>query len=506
MSPAKLAAATPLTRTYEELDGAQGREVFFRPHRYRAQDLSPLKCTVVVRADELPVECPLYDVSQNGVAFEWPSAPNFVVDDSLADIEVRFDEHVAFRGAARVGSVRDQDGVTVVGVSFGELLLDVEEIQQLRAIKGWSGRDGQGLTFERKIWRVPGYDKFKSQVAELSLYLEDSERKMSELESELAWNTVQGEADSAAKKALIKRVHQDFATEVVRASEEIDAVRRTVPPAHDKVLKQYSLRMVDEYFIQAPCTQRARFKPFGYPGDYEVMRFYYERNFEGPTLFAKAIGYATIQTKAAQAVRYRKDLIKRQLQNLSATRCGLDRPLRILSVAAGPAQELVDLFREMEDLPCKLDIVLFDQDKAALSYAYRRLKPLVEQKFPGKVQILYLHESIKRLLRDSEMFATFGKFDCIFSCGLYDYLQPTTATVLTRNLFARLAPAGELYVGNMEPNNPSRWIMEHHLDWHLLYRTRGELLEIGARAAPDAAITVLEEETGVNPFIQLAKR
>src|SRR3954462_4113793 len=219
-----------------------------------------------------------------------------------------------------------------------------------------------------------------------------------------------------------------------------------------KSLHQYSLRLVDDYFMQATWRQRARLKPFGYPGDYEVMRFYYERNFEGPTLFAKAIGYATIQTKAAQAVRYRKDLIKRQLRNLIEARADVDRPLRLLSVAAGPAQELVDLFRELDDLPCQLDIVLLDQDKAALSYAYRRLKPLVEQKFPGKVRLLYLHESIKRLLRDSEMFSSFGKFDCIFSCGLYDYLQPTTATVLTRNLFARLAPAGELYVGNMEPN------------------------------------------------------
>ena len=51
MAPTKLAAATALIKTYEELDGAQGREVFFRPQRYRAQDLSPLKCTVVVRID-----------------------------------------------------------------------------------------------------------------------------------------------------------------------------------------------------------------------------------------------------------------------------------------------------------------------------------------------------------------------------------------------------------------------------------------------------------------------
>jgi len=59
MAPTKLAAAAALSRSYEELDGPQGREVFFRPHRYRAQDLSPLKGSVVIRVEDLAVECAL---------------------------------------------------------------------------------------------------------------------------------------------------------------------------------------------------------------------------------------------------------------------------------------------------------------------------------------------------------------------------------------------------------------------------------------------------------------
>ncbi|TMB39382.1 MAG: hypothetical protein E6J62_02120, partial [Deltaproteobacteria bacterium] len=116
MAPAKLVAATPLPKTYEDLDGAQGREVFFRPQRYRAQDLSPLNCTVVVRADDLAVECSLYNVSQNGVAFELPNGLSFDLGDVVNDLEVRFDSHVAFRGEARVGSLREIDDVRIAGV------------------------------------------------------------------------------------------------------------------------------------------------------------------------------------------------------------------------------------------------------------------------------------------------------------------------------------------------------------------------------------------------------
>jgi hypothetical protein len=418
---------------------------------------------------------------------------------------VRFDEHVAYRGEARVSSARDHDGTQVVGVSFTDLLLDIDELQQLRIIKSWMGRDGLGLSLERKAWRVPGYERFKALVADLALYFQESEQKMAELEAELAWHVVQNESASPARKALIERVRQDFSSHVISASVEVDAVLRTVPPAHAKSLQQYSIKMIDKYLMQAPWMQRARLKPFGYPGDYEVMRFFYERNFEGPTLFAKAIGYTTILMKPAQAVVFRKNLIKRQLRAMIKMRAGVERPLRVLSVAAGPAQELYDLFDELDTLPGALEVVLFDQDKGALGYAYRRLKPLVEEKFPGQVSLLYLHESIKRLLRDAEMFTSFGQFDLIFSCGLYDYLQLPTAVVLTRNLFARLARAGELYIGNMQPDNPGRWLMEQHLDWHLIYRTRAELQKMGESAAPAARIQLLDEETGVNPFIVLTK-
>jgi SAM-dependent methyltransferase len=504
MAP-QLATAAPLARNYEELDGAQGREVFFRPHRYRAQDLSPLKCTVVVHADDLPVVCALYDVSQNGVAFEWPAEMPVAVDDTLADIEVRFDDHLAFRGAGRVGSVREQDDVFIVGISLSDLLIDVDEVLQLRIVKGWSGRDGQGLRVDEKTWRVAGYDKFKSHVAELSLFFEDSERKFDELEKELAWHVVQGQERSAARTALVHRVRDQFASEVVRASDEIDAILRTVPPAHAATLRQYSLRMVDDFLMQVPWMHRARFKPFGYPGDYEVMRFFYERDFEGPSLFAKALGHAFMQTKGALAVKYRKDLVKRQLRERIETHGESTEPLRFLSVAAGPAQELYELLAELPRLRAPLEVVLFDQDKGALSHAFRRLKPLIAERFAGQVRLTYLNESIKRLLRDSDLFSSFGHFDAIYSVGLFDYLQTTTAVILARNLYARLRSGGSLYLANMAPENPCRWFIETHLDWHLIHRTRPELVEIGHRAASDATIRVLEEESGVNPFIQMTK-
>lgn len=504
MTPKLVATAI---KKYEELDGGQGREVFFRPHRYRAPDLLPLVAQIVVTLGGVQRECALQDVSQNGVAFDWPSELAIAPGAAL-ELLIRFDEHIAYRGEARVGSVREQNGTTIAGVQFVDLLLDMDDLLQLRSIKTWSHDVDSGSisTPAQAGWRVPGHDHVKALIAEMGLYMQDSEKQLAALEASLPWHVVHGDQSSPARTALIEQLKRSFVAELARAAEEIDHGMRAVPPAHLRALAAYSHRHLQHFFMQSPLMHRAAVKPFGYPGDYEVMRFIYERNFEGGTLFAKAVHLAFDQMCAPRAVRFRKDLVKRQLRTLIESRRGIGQPLRILSIAAGPAQELFELLHELPELEMPLEIVLFDQDKGALAYAYRRLKPVVDARFPKQVQVLYLHESIKRLLRDADLFASFGRFDAIYSAGLTDYLQATTAMVLVRNLVGRLAPGGKALIANMVPENPSRWVMEHHLDWYLVHRSRGELLELGKRAAPDLACQILEEESGINPFVEIAKR
>ncbi len=488
-------------RTYEELDGAEGRAVFFRPHRYTAADLAPLRGIVTVAIAGEMRECALRDVSQNGVAFVWPAEVPVQRGQRL-QVVLRLDAHEAFRGEAYVGSVREQGGATIVGISFDDFLLDIDELLQLRSVRSWKAECAGPLLLD-KSWRVPGSDRFKALVAELRLFLEDAQEQLTSLEAQLPWHVLQGPGNPA-RAALVSCLRADFVADAVRLGEEIDGALRELPDRHRNVAaKEWSLRHVHDFLMQAPVLHRARHKPFGYAGDYEVMSFIYERNFEGATLFARAVGLAFgTQTRAAVAVRTRKDLIKRQLGALLLQRAGSGRAVRVLSLASGPAQELYELFEEIGEMPVPLEVVLFEQDKNALAHAWRRLKSSVEARFPGAVRLTFLHESIKRLLRDPELFTPFGKFDLIYSCGLYDYLQRHTTVALTRHLAAAAAPGGRLLIANMV-DHAARWLMEHHLDWTLFYRTREELLDIGKRAVPAAPLRILEEESGVNPFLEL---
>jgi extracellular factor (EF) 3-hydroxypalmitic acid methyl ester biosynthesis protein len=299
----------------------------------------------------------------------------------------------------------------------------------------------------------------------------------------------------------VSRISEDFVSDVVRTSEEIDSALRSAAVGQLPALKEYSIRQVQAQFMRSPWMHRALHKPLGYPGDYEIMNGLYERLFEGSNLFAKALNLAMVSTTAALGVRSRKDMLRAELSRLLDARGPGDEPFRILSVAAGPAQEVYELLRDRTSLPRPVEVVLFDQDKGALTHAYGRLKRLLQRKWPEGVSIVYLHDSIRRLLRDAGIFKRFDDFDAIFCCGLFDYLQLPTAVALCRNLFAKLAPSGTLYIGNVVPTLPTRWIMEFHLNWYLIYRTRSELADLGHVAMPSARIEIKDEPIGVNPFL-----
>lgn len=503
--PASTRSTTPPSargRAYEELEGGQGRGVFFRPQRYGRADLGPVRPVVRLAFDGGERECELHDVSQNGIAVVWGPVATPPIG-AVHELTVTFDGYEAYRGGARVSSVRTEEGRTLVGLSFLESLMNVDDVLHLRDVKSW-GADARGLGLADPPWRASGHERFKAAVAEMRLFLDDASTRLAEVEASLPWTVVHGPIDSPPTAALVDRIRREFVGEFVHYTETIDSALRGVPEADWHRLKEFSLRHVHEPFMRAPFMHRCRTKPLGYPGDFEVMRFLYEKQFEGPTLFAKAVHLATVWTRGAQAVRTRKDLVKSKLCELIAARKGKE-PVRIVSVAAGPAQELYELLRETPEFEVPIEIAIFDQDKQALAFAHGRLARAVDARHKGRIRLTFLHDSIKRLLNDPYIFGDVGPFDVIFCAGLFDYLRFSTAATLCKHFYTNLAPGGVAYVGNMVPWNPCRWFLEHHLEWYLIYRTPEEMLEYGRMGVPEASLGIIHEPTGINPFLTVAR-
>jgi extracellular factor (EF) 3-hydroxypalmitic acid methyl ester biosynthesis protein len=491
---------------YTELEGATGRHIFFRPERYPCSELGSIGVAVLVMQDGIARPCELKDVSQNGFAFEWSDGAPPELGTLLDEVVLRLDGHEVYRGRARVCSLRPGERMTLVGASLVETLMNIEDVLQLRDVKARiTDTANPGLRLHAGSWRVPGQDRFKALVAELRMFLEDARSKFGELETSLPWHVVHGEQESPARDALIERINAGFVADLVQTSNDIDAALRGASPEARGGLREFSDRSVGELLMQSPWMHRARHKPLGYPGDFEIMNGLYRRHFSGATLFAKALNLGFVSTPAARAVRCRKDLLKGRLSAILDDKEARAESCRILSIAAGPAEEVLCLLEERQSIGVPLEIVLFDQDKSALAFSFARLSRVVAQRWRGKVTVVHLHDSITKLLRGCTVLRNSGVFDAVYASGLFDYLQPHTWVSLCRSLYLMLAPRGRLYVGNMVPSSPSRWFMELHLDWFLEYREHEELLALAHQAAPEAQLEILEESTGVNPFVAITR-
>jgi extracellular factor (EF) 3-hydroxypalmitic acid methyl ester biosynthesis protein len=285
-----------------------------------------------------------------------------------------------------------------------------------------------------------------------------------------------------------------------------------------------------EIVQEAPFYWRIMNKPNGYPGDASMMSFIYRNQFEGKTPFGMFLHKHAVSTKACQSVRNRKLYLTQQIIKANSG--------KILSLAAGPAQEmteLLDVFTEDNfqfialdhDMDTLKKFTVSDKDprfKYALANAFQIISGNYMTARPRKLMEKFCHprKDFKGLniifssLKYELDYLKKDDFDLVYSSGLFDYiktfpLDDSRGTVaLTKNLFDLVKPGGSLIVGNFSHHNPRdlRFVMEYIFDWKLTYRNKDEMINF-ARTIPEKEIgniKVIEESLGINYFLKIDKK
>lgn len=231
----------------------------------------------------------------------------------------------------------------------------------------------------------------------------------------------------------------------------------------DLVKSEISAHAAIKSIRLCPLTGRCAAKPRGYAGDAVMIDHIYGTGVPLDPIInpvTQAIyAYAT-SSPASRSVRYRRYRLADLIDSSATQQLHMGRQgLRVLSVAAGHGREieLSAAFRQ----GLISEFVALHQDQASLDELKRSYASTTSQ-------VTALKLSIKQLLGGGH---DLGKFDLIYSAGLYDYLDTPLAKRLTARLFNLLNPSGRLLYANFAPDIHGVGYMEAAMDWWLTYRS-----------------------------------
>ncbi len=172
----------------------------------------------------------------------------------------------------------------------------------------------------------------------------------------------------------------------------------------------------------------------------------------------------------AQAVRNRLKLVKQELRS-ALLRSG-NQEVRLLSLAAGSAQAVIEVMAELKSEGVLVQAMLLDIDQTALDYS-----EMLAMEHGVRDQIETVKASVVQVKRVASDFSP----DVIEMLGLLDYIPQEKAIRLVSKIYQSLKPDGIFLTCNIR-RNPEMHFLRWVIDWEMIYRTPKELIEVVTKA------------------------
>lgn len=280
--------------------------------------------------------------------------------------------------------------------------------------------------------------------------------------------------EAGAKLALILGMAKekfdsgrDPAEIIDRTAADLHAIRRELHPSIWQLLIPITQdHPVADFFLQDPFTRWSFEKPRGYSGDAHLLDFIYGHpNVDEDVAAASDLGRAlyayTSQASSSVAVRERRDLLTRHVDEVAAAR---GDGAEVLTIAAGHLREAAGCLALREGGIRRW--IALDQDPQSVGSIIRDYAGTRVEAIDG---------SVRGLLTNAY---ELGQFDLAYAAGLYDYLPFGVAVKLTRKCMAMLKPGGTFIFANFAENIGVDGYMETFMNWALLLRSEVDMWKI----------------------------
>ena len=249
----------------------------------------------------------------------------------------------------------------------------------------------------------------------------------------------------------------------------LDGIRRAFGENWPQQCLELRTGTLHQSLLEDPFTQRAFRKPRGYAGDAVMMDHIYGHvsilpEVERATLLGQGVhGFSVSDALPSRAVRWRRELVARQIEALVEERGSID----VLAFACGHLREL-ELIDQRHRAAVRF--LALDADTASLAE--------IERAHRGSGVVECRNITVQQLLGRGGR--ALDRFDFVYTLGLLDYMRGQSAERIVRRLWSLVKPNGRMLAANFSVHTAITSYMEAFMDWWLVYRTPSEVREWAA--------------------------
>lgn len=328
-------------------------------------------------------------------------------------------------------------------------------------------------------------DRVASKVQEVDRFFSEEvkvfQQQLAELDSQ-----IDGDAEPVRNDSIHRRV--------LAAFEESQAACARFESKHAddaQLIKdvQHGFREeTAEWFDRSWIAHRARSKPSGFAGDYEMLIKLYEE--ATPALgLGGYLDLCILDLPLARAVRARMKAAREFLTKEMSGRYGT---IRVLDIACGPCREYLNW---PDGIPQgNVEIIAMDNDPQALEYVNTH----VTCQLPPALDLQATRYNALRTRSAETTIRKFGKFDIVYSVGLFDYLPDDLLIDILAAQPKTLNEGGVVYIGFKDTERYDKTPYQWHLDWFFFQRTKEDCLRLYERAGIRAdTVETTRDDTGI---------
>lgn len=202
---------------------------------------------------------------------------------------------------------------------------------------------------------------------------------------------------------------------------------------------------------------------------WRALDLIYNHKFGQKKDFGERVADFWLKILNAQAVRNRLKLVKQNLrEEIERISASTDSEIRLLSVASGSAQGVIEVIQEFKQKGGKIRAIFLDLDPTAIEHS----RKLAQQ--AGVIEhITFINKGANVLEEAAKGFHP----QIIEVVGFLEYRPKERAIELVKRIYNVLVPNGTLLISNIN-YNPEIPFFNWVIDWQMIYRTPQELVEI----------------------------